>query len=404
VRRGLLSTWLVLAAAFVALCAALPSGAQVLEGRLLHAEHVQPGAIVVTSPFNNVLMLDGAAAQATAEDSASLDLGDTQDEDFTLEAFVYVPDQTSDASGAIFSKQDAYELGINFNPGTPDVISFKWWAQPSGVGDTLFGQANLATGWHHIAAVFDNEFALANDRTALFVDGVEIASTIAFEVTPGIYNSAAPLMIGTSALGGFFGGRIDEARFSDTVRYSGSYIAPSAAFTPDTATRALWHFDEAVCSISFADASGNGNTLTAANGAHTAGANGEACLPDAPTGLIATAGEGLVNLSWTASVSNGGSPMVGYVVTPYVNGVAQTPVPTANVTTLRLAGLTNGTTYTFTVAGRNLVGIGPESAPSNAVTPTLLPNRVPFDPPSNLGRATVPGIPSGLGPRVPPPH
>ena len=66
--------------------------------------------------------------------------------------------------------------------------------------------------------------------------------------------------------------------------------------------------------------------------------------------------------------------MTTYTITPYIGSVAQTPddrspgsrAPTSTVVT----GLTNGTTYTFTVTASNPNGKGPESAPSNAVTPS----------------------------------
>ena len=92
-------------------------------------------------------------------------------------------------------------------------------------------------------------------------------------MTPGIFNSSEPLMVGAGPNGAPFEGAIDEARVSDAVRYSGAYAVPSAAFAADASTRALWHFDEALCSKSFADASGNGNTLNGQDGAHTADAN-----------------------------------------------------------------------------------------------------------------------------------
>jgi hypothetical protein len=44
---------------------------------------------------------------------------------------------------------------------------------------------------------------------------------------------------------------------------------PSAPFTPDGSTRALWHFDEPAGSTSFSDSGGNANTLTGYNGAQT---------------------------------------------------------------------------------------------------------------------------------------
>src|SRR5207245_1939114 len=57
--------------------------------------------------------------------------------------------------------------------------------------------------------------------------------------------------------------------------------------------------------------------------------------------------------------------------TPYVNGVAQTAILTNSTSTsFTVTGLTNGTTYTFTVAAINAIGTGPDSTASSAFTPT----------------------------------
>ena len=99
-----------------------------------------------------------------------------------------------------------------------------------------------------------------------------------------------------------------------------------------------------------------------------------ATLAAAPTGVSGTSGNTQVALSWTAPASDGGSAITGYVVTPSIGGVAQTPVTfTSAATTQTVSGLTNGTAYTFTVAALNGVGTGPDSAPSAAVTPATTP-------------------------------
>jgi hypothetical protein len=94
-----------------------------------------------------------------------------------------------------------------------------------------------------------------------------------------------------------------------------------------------------------------------------------AAAPGTPRNVSAVAGNERATVSWAAPDSDGGSPITNYVVTPYIGTTAQTPTTVGNVTEAVLKGLTNGTTYTFTVRARNAVGDGPESAASNSVTP-----------------------------------
>ncbi|WP_344092768.1 N,N-dimethylformamidase beta subunit family domain-containing protein [Microbacterium deminutum] len=104
----------------------------------------------------------------------------------------------------------------------------------------------------------------------------------------------------------------------------------------------------------------------------TAAAGTTPTAPAAPTGITATAGSGQATVSWTAP-NNGGSPITGYTVTPYVGAAAQSPTivtGTPPATAATVSGLVSGTTYTFTVKATNAIGTGPESAPSSGVTPT----------------------------------
>ena len=60
------------------------------------------------------------------------------------------------------------------------------------------------------------------------------------------------------------------------------------------------------------------------------------------------------------------APITSYTITPYIGGVAQTPASTITgsppATSTTITGLTNGTTYTFTVTATNAVGTGPASS------------------------------------------
>ena len=93
--------------------------------------------------------------------------------------------------------------------------------------------------------------------------------------------------------------------------------------------------------------------------------------PGQATNVNATAGYASANLSWNAPTS--GDPVTTYTITPYIVSTAQTPTTvTGNPapTTAVVSGLTNGTTYTFTVTASNPAGSGPASAQSNAVAPS----------------------------------
>ncbi len=114
---------------------------------------------------------------------------------------------------------------------------------------------------------------------------------------------------------------------------------------------------------------GTGADSSASNPVTPSAAN----LPGAPTGLSAAAKSSGAQLSWTAPASSGSSPISGYRVTPYVGANAQTATTLASTaTTGSVSGLTNGTTYTFTVAAITAAGTGADSSPSGEVTPSAM--------------------------------
>jgi hypothetical protein len=105
--------------------------------------------------------------------------------------------------------------------------------------------------------------------------------------------------------------------------------------------------------------------------------------PPPPGSVIAAAGDGYVDVSWSAVTLNG--PITGYRVTAYTSaGVAigNIPVP-ASPLSKRYQPLTNGTAVKFTIAAQNAFGSGTESGFSNLVTPTG-PTPTAPDPPTNV--------------------
>ncbi|MDZ7785249.1 MAG: choice-of-anchor U domain-containing protein [Halioglobus sp.] len=88
-------------------------------------------------------------------------------------------------------------------------------------------------------------------------------------------------------------------------------------------------------------------------------------MPDAPIIGTAAAGNAQAQVAFTAPADNGGASITGYTATSSPSGL----VGTCASSPCTVAGLTNGTEYTFTVVATNSAGDSAPSAASNAVTP-----------------------------------
>jgi hypothetical protein len=96
--------------------------------------------------------------------------------------------------------------------------------------------------------------------------------------------------------------------------------------------------------------------------------------PGIPTQAAATAGDSAAFVTWVAPANPGGAAITSYTVTAILANTrtAITSTVAALAISAVVAGLTNGSSYTFSVHATNTGGNGLESTPSNAITPAVI--------------------------------
>jgi subtilase family serine protease len=104
-------------------------------------------------------------------------------------------------------------------------------------------------------------------------------------------------------------------------------------------------------------------------------------VPTAPAGLVASGGSAVINLSWAAPSSNGGSAITGYKIYRGSASGAETLLTTVGTSTSYSdSAVVSGATYYYKVTAVNSVGEGPKSNEASA----------------GLVVTTVPTAPTGL--------
>ena len=251
--------------------------------------------------------------------------------------------------------------------------------------------------------------------TVAFTPGAAHCSPVSYTVTASPGGAAASGSASPITVGGLTNGT--DYTFTVTPRNpigAGAASAPSDAATPagvpgaPTGVSATRGDEQA--SVAFAAPSANGSPITSytvtasPGGASATGAAGPlvvtglangtsytfrvtatnavgagapsapsnaatpAGLPSAPTSVSATRGDDTASVSFAAPYANG-SPISSYTVTASPGGATAS----GSGSPLTVAGLANGTSYTFTVTATNAVGTGPASDASNATTPAGVP-------------------------------
>jgi len=177
--------------------------------------------------------------------------------------------------------------------------------------------------------------------------------------TQSVVTWNAPASNGGSAILGY------SILATDTTTAShGGQTCATTTLTTCTVT-GLTNGDQYVFAVSATNAVGTGVT-------GSSNVVRPATAPGAPTITKVVAGAGLAIVSWTDSAATGGTPVASYrvIASP---GAAFCHVPRGTVS-CRIAGLHNGTRYTFTMTATNAAGTSVVSAVSAGVQPRTLPS------------------------------
>ncbi len=287
-------------------------------------------AAVASAQSGGALLFDGGDQVAI-----NTTLGNFGTGDFTVEFFY----KTTSTGSTLLTKRGAC--------GHENFFQF---SAAAGVGGELDdnntnynpygGGIGLNDGlWHHVA------FTRTGGAARAFVDGVLIVTS----TTGGATNlvNGNTLRIGTGPCVGQngstnFQGTLDELRLSSVNRYpgAGSFARPTAAFSPDASTLALYHFDEP-SGQTVLDATGTNNAvLGSSNGVASDDPTrvpGDAPLPVELSSFTGSATADRVTLAWTTAterdnagftVVRDGIELADFRATPALVGVGTTGQPT----------------------------------------------------------------------------
>ena len=191
------------------------------------------------------------------------------------------------------------------------------------ISNSVAGKSYTASCWVNASAANLNDQIRFLEYNQSFSSTIHFQTVVVSRLTPGVWTQ---LSVTSAAVN------------------SGERMVPQIYSTNQTSATGTITYDD--CSV----------TAAAAVPVITA--------PSAPTAVTAVAGNGTATVTFGAPASNGGAPVTGYTVTVSPGGTTMNTTSSPVVFT----GLTNGTSYTFTVTATNSAGVGPAAA-SNAVTP-----------------------------------
>jgi hypothetical protein len=279
-----------------------------------------------------------------------------------------VPDAPTDASAVAASTQATVSWTPPDNTGGAKIIDYTVTSSPGNRTCTTSSTGCSVTG-------LTNGTAYTFTVKARNTYGNSIASTASGSVSPGAVPGAPQAVTATAGNA--------QASVSWSVPTSNTPATTSYTVVADqdaskTCTIAA---PTLTCNVTgLTNGTAYSFSVTATNGlgtgaAGTSGSVTPTTTPGTPTLLSVTGGNASATLVWMAPASEGGTPITGYSVQANSSSVAGCTSLSASATSCQATGLTNGSTYAFTVAAINVRGTGSYSTPQSAtpMAPSLAP-------------------------------
>ena len=192
------------------------------------------------------------------------------------------------------------------------------------------------------------------------LNGACVAAPTITEVFDGSNSSAAPTALGVAFTPGPDGGNPFTSFTATCSSLNGGPTATASGPGSPIFVGGLAATGAYQCTVTAANSSGS-SAPSAPFTVFLGGPGNCLTVPTAPTALSRGPGNNSATVSWAPS----SGCVAGYVVTTYVNGVAQVGasklIPGHGTTTV-MKGLTNGVAYQFTVAAENGSVVGPASS------------------------------------------
>ena len=245
-------------------------------------------------------------------------------------------------------------------------------------GNWTIASSTLSEGSHSVTATATDAASNTSAHSPSLAVTVDTSaprvSSIALVGTPGATATSVQFLVTFNEP--VHGLSTDDFTFTTTGGAAGTVASVTAA-SGSTATVTINNITgpgtlrlDVKAGTNITDTAGNALPTYTSGPTHTVQA-----APGAPTGVAATAGYGQATVTFAAPASAGSSAITRYTATStpgnHTGDCAPAATPGA-VCTITVAGLTNGTSYTFTVKAENASGPGADSAASVAVIPRLL--------------------------------